>query len=170
MARIRYPVASTQHRDAVLGVSFLISTIDYWPPWRGRLASVDKVRPLLAKIHHSLVVDRIPEGEARDIGRACDAAADNGAVYDSEWPREEQYKGWLKMWFLGVSAFEDAHRLSEAWVKPFRDLWEQAAEAVQKASRSLAKAHPQEALEGERIWCAHASPYHHEELEEWIDG
>ena len=165
---MRRPHDSRQHRDCVLGVSFLISTIDYWPTWRGRLPSVDKVRPLLAKIHHSLEVERIPEGEARDIGRACDAACDWGAAYDSEDTREEQYRGWLRMWFLGASAFEDAHRLSEAWVRPFRDLWKQAAEAIQKASRSLAKAHPQEALEGERIWCAHASPYAHPELEEWM--
>ena len=77
MATSKVP-ASRQHRDAVLGVSFLISTIDYWPQWRGRLPSVDSVRPWLAKIHHSLEVERIPEGEARDIGKACDAAADHG--------------------------------------------------------------------------------------------
>ena len=162
--------ASRQHRDAVLGVSFLISTIDYWPQWRGRLASVDKARPLLQKIHDSLVVERIPEGEARDIGRACDAAADFGAAYDSEDTRDQQYSGWLRMWFMGACAFEDAYRLSDAWVRPFRDLWDKANEAVQKASRSLAKAHPQEAIEGERIWCAHASPYAHPELEEWISN
>lgn len=90
---MKRPHDSRQHRDCVLGVSFLISTIDYWPPWRGRLASVDNVRPLLAKIHASLVVDRIPEGEARDIGKACDAAADFGAAYDSEDTREKQYSG-----------------------------------------------------------------------------
>lgn len=160
--------ASRQHRDCVLGVSFLISTIDYWPSWRGQLPSVQKVRPLLQKIHDSLVVERIPEGEARDIGRACDAAADFGAAYDSEDTREQQYSGWLRMWFMGASAFEDAHRLSEAWVTPSRDMWAKAAEAIAKASRGLAKAHPQEALDGERIWCAHASPYAHPELEEWI--
>lgn len=165
---IRYPKDSRAHRDCVLGVSFLISTIHYWPQWRGQLPSVQKCLPLLQKIHDSLVVERIPEGEARDIGKACDAAADFGAAYDSEDTREEQYRGWLRMWFMGASAFEDACRLSEAWVRPFRDLWEQAAEAIQKASRSLAKAHPKEALEGERIWCAHASPYAHPELEEWI--
>ncbi len=168
MARIRYPVASTQHRDAVLGVSFLLSTIGYWPAWRGQLPSVQKVRPLLQKIHHSLEVDRIPEGEVRDIGRACDEAADHGAVYDSEWSREEQYRGWLKMWFMGVCAFEDAHRLAEAWVAPCRDLWAKAAEAIASASRGLAKHHPEEAVAGERIWCAHASPYAHPELEKWI--
>ena len=43
-----------------------------------------------------------------------------------------------------------------------------SAEAIQKASRGLAKAHPQEAIDGERIWCAHASQYHHEELEDSI--
>ena len=167
MATSKVP-ASRQHRDCVLGVSFLISTIDYWPSWRGRLPSVDNVRPLLAKIHKSLEVERIPEGEARDIGRACDAAADFGAAYDSEDTREEQYSGWLRMWFMGAMAFEDAYRLSDAWVRPFRDLWDKAAEAIAKASRGLAKAHPQEAIDGERIWCAHASPYHHEELEDWI--
>ena len=169
MATSKVP-ASRQHRDCVLGVSFLISTISYWPAWRGRLPSVDQCLPLLQKIHHSLEVERIPEGEARDIGRACDAAADFGAAYDSEDTREEQYRGWLRMWFMGASAFEDAYRLSEAWVRPSRDLWAKAAEAIKKASRGLAKAHPQEALDGERIWCAHASPYHHEELEEWISG
>ena len=166
---IKYPRDSRAHRDAVLGVSFLISTIDYWPAWRGRLASVDKARPILAKIHHSLEVERIPEGEARDIGRSCDAAADFGAAYDSETDsREEQYRGWLRMWFMAACAFEDAYRLSDAWVRPCRDLWDKAAEAIQKASRNLAKAHPEEALEGERIWCAHASPYAHPELEEWM--
>ena len=100
--------------------------------------------------------------------RLCDAAADFGAAYDSEWSREEQYRGWLRMWFMGAAAFEDAYRLSEAWVRPSRDLWTKAAEAIAKASRGLAKAHPQEAIDGERIWCAHASPYAHPELEEWI--
>jgi len=165
---IRYPKDSRAHRDCVLGVSFLISTIHYWPQWRGQLPSVQKCLPLLQKIHDSLVVDRIPEGEARDIGKACDAACDYGAAYDSEDSREEQYRGWLKMWFMGASAFEDAYRLSDAWVRPFRDLWDKANEAIQKASRGLAKAHPQEAIDGERIWCAHASPYAHPELEEWI--
>jgi len=169
MATSKVP-ASRQHRDCVLGVSFLISAIDYWPTWRGPLPSVQKVRPLLQKIHDGLVVERIPEGEARDIGKACDRACDYGAAYDSEDPREEQYKGWLRMWFMGASAFEDAYRLSESWVTPSRDLWTKAAEAIAKASRGLAKAHPQEAIDGERIWCAHASPYHHEELEEWISG
>ena len=169
MATSKVP-ASRQHRDCVLGISFLISTITYWPSWRGRLPSVDQCLPPLQKIHRSLEVERIPEGEARDIGRACDAAADFGAAYDSEWSREEQYKGWLRMWFMGAMAFEDAYRLSDAWVRPFRDLWDKAAEAIAKASRGLAKAHPQEAIEGERIWCAHASPYAHPELEEWISG
>ena len=169
MATSKVP-ASRQHRDCVLGVSFLISTIQYWPQWRGRLPSVDQCLPPLQKIHRSLEVDRIPEGEARDIGRACDAAADFGAAYDSEWSREEQYKGWLRMWFMGACAFEDAYRLSEAWVKPSRDLWNKAAEAIGKVSRSLAKHHPEEAIAGERIWCAHASPYAHPELEEWISG
>ena len=165
---MKRPHNSFQHRDAVLGISFLISTIQYWPKWRGQLPGVQKCLPLLQKIHDTLVVERIPEGEARDIGRACDRACDYGAAYDSEDTHEQQYAGWLRMWFMGAAAFEDAHRLSEAWVEPSRDLWAKTAEAIGKVSRSLAKHHPREAIAGERIWCAHASPYAKPELEEWI--
>ena len=33
---------------------------------------------------------------------------------------------------------------------------------------TIKEALAQEAIDGERIWCAHASPYAHPELEEWI--
>ena len=164
----KYPKSSTQHRDAVLGVSFLLGTIDYWPKGRPLLAGIQKALPTLIKIHDLLGVEKMPEGEVRDIGKAGDLAVDHGAYYDTQWDAAAQYKGWLVMWFMSCAAFEDALNIAPAWVEPCRDLWDKAADALGRVSRSLAHRYPREAIEGERIWCAHASPYAHPELEEWI--
>lgn len=164
----KYPRSSIQHRDAVLGVSFLLGTIEFWPKGRPMLQSIQKVLPVLVKIHDLLGVEKMPEGEVRDIGRAGDAAVDFGAYYDSEWDADSQYRGWLRMWFLSCAAFEDALHIAPSYVEPSRDLWIKAQGIIDRMNQTLARRYAREAQEGFAIWCAHASPYHHEELEEWI--
>ena len=75
-----YPTSPFEHRDAVLGISFPLAAIDYYPAVCGKPSpALQKLRPILKRLHDSLKVDRLSAGENRAIKAACDGAADNGA-------------------------------------------------------------------------------------------
>ena len=165
---VHYPRDSRAHRDCVLGVSFLIATCREFPKVRTPLPGIAKVLPTLREIHQTLWVGKLPSGSARDIARACDDATEWGAAYDDKWSPAEQYAGWLRMWFMGYYAFLDAYATADSWVAPKIALWRKAKIVLDRISTMLELSFPKEAADGCRIWCAHVSPYHHEELEDWI--
>lgn len=79
-----YPTSPFEHRDAVLGISFPLAAIDFFPEVCGKPSpALQKLRPILKRLHDSLKVDRLSAGESRAIKAACDGAADNGAIYDT---------------------------------------------------------------------------------------
>lgn len=111
---MQYPEKPCEHRDAVLGISFPMATIDNYPMACGEPSTaLKKLFPLLKKLHGTLQVDKLSAGEHRAIKAACDGARDNGAGYDTEAGREEQLRGWRIMWFVSEYAFGDAYVLAE---------------------------------------------------------
>ena len=95
-----YPTSPFEHRDAVLGISFPLAAIDFFPEVCGKPSpALQKLRPILKRLHDSLKVDRLSAGESRAIKAACDGAADNGAIYDTTATKEEQMRDWRVIWF-----------------------------------------------------------------------
>lgn len=98
--------------------------IDYYPAACGEPSpALQKLRPLLKKLHGTLQVERLSAGENRAIKAACDGARDNGSGYDTEAGREEQLRGWRVMWFVSEYAFGDAYVLAETWRNKALPLW-----------------------------------------------
>lgn len=106
---MQYPEKPFEHRDAVLGISFPLAAIDCYPTACGQPSlALQKLRPILKRLHDSLKVDRLSAGEDRAIEAACHGAADNGAIYDNTASKNEQLHGWRIMWFTSEYAFDDA--------------------------------------------------------------
>lgn len=163
---MQYPEKPFEHRDAVLGVSFPMATIDNYPVACGEpSAALKKLLPLLKKLHGTLQVDKLSAGEHRAIRAACDGARDNGAGYDTEAGREEQLHGWRIMWFVSEYAFGDAYVLADTWRNKALPLWKEAKAIIDRVTRAMYQHHPEDEEEACRIWCCHASPYKNPRLE-----
>lgn len=165
---MHYASESRQHRDCILGCSFPLCAWDYFPEGRERPAELKTACEALKIIHRSLAVDLLSKGAVRDIDKACDIAASAGIGYETEWPPEEIWKGWLRMFFVGWYAMTDAVNTAHAWVEKSRDLWRTAQKQMDILYARWAKKFPREELFACRVWCAEASPYAHKELKEWI--
>lgn len=162
---MNYPSNSTDHRNCVLGISWPLAAIDYYPQKYGEPSpAMQRLRPILKALHDSLKVDILSAGANRDIKAACDAAAEHGAVYDDKEDAKTQYKHWLVIWFTAENAFADADARSTEWKNKRPDLWAKARESLNRISTALYKHHPAEESEGFKIWCCYASPYHDESL------
>lgn len=163
---MQYPEKPFEHRDAVLGISFPLVAIDYYPAACGKPSpALQKLRPLLKKLHGTLQVESLSAGENRAIKAACDGARDNGSGYDTEAGREEQMHGWRIMWFVAEYAFGDAYVLAETWRNKALPLWQEAKGIIDRVTRTMYQHHPAEEEEACRIWCCHASPYRNPKLE-----
>lgn len=163
---MQYPEKPFEHRDAVLGISFPLVAIDYYPAACGKPSpALQKLRPLLKKLHGTLQVERLSAGESRAIKAACDGAADNGAIYDTTEPKDEQLRGWRVIWFVAEYAFSDAYVLADTWREKRPELWQEAKTIIDRVTRSMYQHHPAEEEEACRIWCCHASPYKNLRLE-----
>lgn len=163
---MQYPEKSFEHRDAVLGISFPLVAIDYYPAACGNPSpALQKLRPLLKKLHGTLQVERLSAGENRAITAACDGAKNNGSGYDTEAGREEQIRGWRIMWFVAEYAFGDAYVLAETWRNKALPLWNEAKTIIDRVTRTMYQHHPAEEEEACRIWCCYASPYRNPRLE-----
>mgnify|MGYP000135095273 CR=1 FL=1 len=161
-----YPTSPFEHRDAVLGISFPLAAIDYYPAVCGKPSpALQKLRPILKRLHDSLKVDRLSAGESRAIKAACDGARDNGSGYDTEASREEQMRGWRIMWFVSEYAFGDAYVLAETWRNKALPLWNEVKGIIDRVTRAMYQHHPEDEEEACRIWCCHASPYKNPRLE-----
>ena len=167
---MRYPTASQQHRDCILGCSFLLAAWDFFPKNAERPAELRTACGALRAIHQSLAVDRLSAGALRDIGRCCDAAADGGIGYDSDWEPAEIWKGWMRMFFIGWYAMTDAINIAPAWVQKQEPLWRTAQKNMDVLYARWVKKWPREEMFACRVWCALASPHAHKELEEWINA
>ena len=164
---MQYPEKSFEHRDAVLGISFQLGAIDYYPAVCGKPSpDLQKLRPILKRLHDSLKVDRLSAGESRAITAACDGARDNGSGYDTEAGKEEQLRGWRIMWFVAEYAFGDAYVLAETWRNKALPLWNEAKTIIDRVTRTMYQHHPAEEEEACRIWCCHASPRKNPKLED----
>ena len=63
-----YPTSPFEHRDAVLGISFPLAAIDFFPEVCGKPSpALQKLRPILKRLHDSLKVVRVSAGESRAI-------------------------------------------------------------------------------------------------------
>ena len=166
-----YPTSPFEHRDAVLGISFPLAAIDYYPAVCGKPSpALQKLRPILKRLHDSLKVDRLSAGENRAIKAACDGAADNGAIYDTTATREEQMRGGRVIWFTAEYAFGDAYVLADTWRDKHAALWQEAKTIIDRVTRTMYQHHPADEEEACRIWCCHASPYRNPRLEGiWTD-
>lgn len=163
---MQYPEKPFEHRDAVLGISFPLVAIDYYPAACGKPSpALQKLRTLLKKLHGTLQVERLSAGENRAIKAACDGARDNGSGYDTEASGEEQMRGWRIMWFVAEYAFGDAYVLAETWRNKALPLWQEAKVIIDRVTRTMYQHHPAEEEEACRIWCCHASPYRNPRLE-----
>lgn len=163
---MQYPEKPFEHRDAILGISFPLVAIDYYPAACGEPSpALQKLRPLLKKLHGTLQVERLSAGENRAIKAACDGARDNGSGYDTEAGREEQLRGWRVMWFVSEYAFGDAYVLAETWRNKALPLWNEAKAIIDRVTRAMYQHHPEDEEEACRIWCCHASPYKNPRLE-----
>ena len=161
-----YPTSPFEHRDAVLGISFPLADIDYYPAVCGKPSpALQKLRPILKRLHDSLKVDRLSAGESRAIEAACDGATDNGAIYDTTEPKEEQMRGWRVIWFVAEYAFGDAWVMAPSWRDKNMPIWREAKTIIDRVTRSMYQHHPTEEEEACRIWCCHASPYRNPRLE-----
>lgn len=165
---MQYPASSAQHRDCVLGCSFLLTAWDFFPKGLERPVELRTACEALKAIHGSLAVDRMPAGELRDINAACERATDDGIWYDSEWEPSEVWKGWMRMFFIGWYALTDAVNTASAWVSKQHNLWSAAQKAADVLYARWSKKYPREELFACRVWCSSASPHAHPELEEWI--
>lgn len=166
---MKYPAASQQHRDAVLGCAFLLAAWDFFPKGVERPAELRTGCGALKAIHQSLAVDKMPAGAIRDIDSACDIAASMGIGYDSTWESSSIWKGWLRLFFLGWYAMTDAVNAAPAWIQKKADLWRLAQVEMDKLYARWLKKYPREELFACRVWCSEASPYAHKELKEWIE-
>lgn len=161
-----YPPSPYEHRDAVLGISFPLAAIDYYPTVCGKPSpALMRLRPILKRLHDSLKVDRLSAGESRAIEAACDGAADNGAIYDTTATREEQMRGWRVIWFTAEYAFGDAYVLADTWREKRPDLWQEAKVIIDRVTSAMYRHYQAEEEEACRIWCCHASPYRNPKLE-----
>lgn len=161
-----YPEKPFAHRDAVLGVSFPLAAIDFFPEVCGKPSpALMRLRPILKRLHDSLKVDRLSAGENRAIKAACDGAAENGAIYDTTAPKDEQLRGWRVIWFTAEYAFGDAYVLADAWREKCSELWQEAKAIIDRVTCAMYLHHPAEEEEACRIWCCHASPYKNPRLE-----
>ena len=164
-----YPTSPFEHRDAVLGISFPLATIDFFPEVCGKPSpALQKLRPILKRLHDSLKVDRLSAGESRAIKAACDGAADNGAIYDTTEPKDEQLRGWRVIWFVAEYAFSDAYVLADTWREKRPELWQEAKTIIDRVTSAMYRHHPSEEEEACRIWCCHASPRKNPALEDII--
>lgn len=163
---LAYPTSPFEHRDAVLGISFPLAAIDFYPEACGRPSTaLQRLRPILKRLHDSLKVDRLSAGESRAIEAACDGAADNGAIYDTTATREEQLRRWRVIWFVAEYAFGDAFVMAASWRDKHLDLWRAAKAIIDRVTRSMYQYHPAEEEEACKIWCCYASPYKNPRLE-----
>lgn len=165
---MRYPTASQQHRDCILGCSFLLAAWDFFPKSVEPPAELRTACGALRAIHQSLAVDKLPAGAIRDIDACCDTAADGGVGYDSDWEPSEIWKGWMRMFFLGWYALTDAVNTASAWVPKQAELWKTAQKAADVLYFRWIKKYPREEQFACRVWCADASPYARPELKEWL--
>lgn len=162
---MQYPEKPFEHRDAVLGISFPMDTIDNYPMVCGEPpAALKKLLPLLKKLHGTLQVDKLSAGEHRAITAACDGARDNGSGYDTEAGKEEQLRGWRVMWFVSEYAFGDAYSLSGYWKLKAPSLWKDAKGYIDRITTTMCRYHPAEEEEACKIWCCFASPYRNPDL------
>lgn len=162
---MQYPEKPFEHRDAVLGISFPLVAIDYYPEACGEPSpALKKLRTLLKKLHGTLQVDKLSAGEHRAIKAACDGARDNVSGYDTEAGREEQMRGWRIMWFVSEYAFGDAYVLADTWREKCPELWQEAKTIIDRVTSAMYRHHPSEEEEACRIWCCHASPYRNPRL------
>lgn len=163
---MQYPEKPFEHRDAVLGISFPLAAIDCYPTACGQPSlALQKLRPILKRLHDSLKVDRLSAGEDRAIEAACHGAADNGAIYDNTASKNEQLHGWRIMWFTSEYAFGDAWVMAPSWRDKNMPIWREAKTIIDRVTRSMYQHHPAEEEEACRIWCCHASPYRNPRLE-----
>ena len=165
---MHYAENSRQHRDCILGCSFPLCAWDYFPKGRERPAELRTACEALLAIHHGLAVDALSRGALRDIDKACELAADAGIGYDSEWPSDEVWKGWLKMFFLGWYAMTDAVNTAHAWVAKQAENWRIAQQNMDILYGRWLKKFPREEMFACRVWCSEASPYAHKELKEFL--
>ena len=162
-----YPTSPYEHRDAVLGISFPLAAIDYYPKACGKPSpALQKLRPILRRLHDSLKVDRLSAGENRAITAACDGAAENGAIYDTTATMDEQLRGWRVIWFVAEYAFGDAYVLADTWREKRPELWKETKVIIDRVTSAMYRHHPSEEEEACRIWCCHASPYRNPKLED----
>lgn len=163
---MQYPERPFEHRDAVLGISFPLVAIDYYPEACGEPSpALKKLRTLLKKLHGTLQVDKLSAGEHRAIEAACHGAADNGAIHDNTAPKDEQLRGWRIMWFTSEYAFGDAWVMAPSWRDKNMPIWREAKTIIDRVTRTMYTHHPAEEEEACRIWCCHASPYKNLRLE-----
>ena len=165
---MHYAESSTQHRDCILGCSFPLCAWDYFPKGRERPAELRTACEALLAIHHGLAVDALSRGALRDIDKACELAAGAGIGYDSEWPSDEVWKGWLKMFFLGWYAMTDAINTAHVWVAKQAENWRIAQQNMDILYGRWLKKFPREEMFACRVWCSEASPYAHKELKEFL--
>lgn len=165
---MNFPQASRQHRDCILGCSFLLAAWDFFPKGAEVPSELRTACEALRAIHQSLAVDRLSAGAIRDIDRCCETAAEAGVGYDSDWAFSEIWKGWMRMFFLGWYALTDAVNTASAWIPKQAKLWELAQKKMDVLYARWIKKWPREEMFACRVWCSEASPYAHKELKEWI--
>lgn len=163
------PHAPFQHRDCVMGVTFVLDSIRNYPG-KELPQQLVEARAVFRELEKTLQVDQMPKGALRDIDATVSAITDGGGTYSMEDDERAKRRGWVQMWLSAVYAFQDARNTCPAWVEPHRALWDRADSAIDGITATYMALYPKQHQAACRTWCCHASPHARPELEEWING